>query len=116
MDAMGPCRAYSNSKGQSPRLDNDPDPDVGSGCPRYLAASHSVGPVVWGGAGGTRTHTGRILNPVPLPLGYGPWSARPRLPSPVRLSPARRGLPGRQPAYIPRSLRSLATCPVALTP
>jgi hypothetical protein len=25
-----------------------------------------------GGAGGIRTHTGRILNPVPLPLGYGP--------------------------------------------
>ena len=24
------------------------------------------------GAGGIRTHTGRILNPVPLPLGYGP--------------------------------------------
>ena len=27
-----------------------------------------------GGAGGIRTHTGRILNPVPLPLGYGPES------------------------------------------
>ncbi len=25
-----------------------------------------------GGAGGIRTHTGRILSPVPLPLGYGP--------------------------------------------
>jgi hypothetical protein len=25
-----------------------------------------------GRAGGTRTHTVRILNPVPLPLGYGP--------------------------------------------
>ncbi len=28
-----------------------------------------------GGAGGIRTHTGRILSPVPLPLGYGPASA-----------------------------------------
>ena len=27
------------------------------------------------GAGGIRTHTGRILSPVPLPLGYGPASA-----------------------------------------
>ena len=25
-----------------------------------------------GGAGGIRTLTGRNLNPVPLPLGYGP--------------------------------------------
>ena len=53
-----------------------------------------------GGAGGIRTLTGRNLNPVPLPLGYGPGvnslSDRPAL---AKLA---------QPVS-PSSLRSLAT-------
>jgi hypothetical protein len=49
------------------------------------------------GAGGIRTHTGRILNPVPLPLGYGP-------------------APRRAAGQTPSCWRSRATCPVALTP
>ena len=48
-----------------------------------------------GGAGGIRTHTGRILNPVPLPLGYGPG--------------------GQRAGQTPSSARSRATWPVALT-
>ena len=49
-----------------PAKQDTPNPEVvGSGCPRCLERGQS-------GAGGIRTHTGRILNPVPLPLGYGP--------------------------------------------
>ena len=40
---------------------------------RVLGGSHNAGV---SGAGGIRTHTGRNLNPVPLPLGYGPWCHR----------------------------------------
>ena len=61
---------------------------------RRRAAGPSWPDAMTGGAGGIRTHTGRILNPVPLPLGYGP---------------ARAG------GQTPSSLRSRATCPVALT-
>ena len=48
------------------------------------------------GAGGIRTHTGRNLSPVPLPLGYGPAL-------------------GTQRRQTPSSVRSLATWPVAFT-
>jgi hypothetical protein len=60
----------------------------------------------FGGAGGIRTHTGRNLNPVPLPLGYGPSA---ELPWHALVAAVSRC------AQIPRSLRSLATCPVAFT-
>jgi hypothetical protein len=61
------------------------------------------------GAGGIRTHTGRILSPVPLPLGYGPGPGWP-----ISAGSSARAL--RRGRQTPRSWRSRATCPVALTP
>ena len=41
--------------------------------PSLAPAVRNLPGLVTSGAGGIRTHTGRILSPVPLPLGYGPW-------------------------------------------
>src|SRR5271166_5114357 len=52
------CQTWPRSRGNSAR-------DRALDVPRHHIC----------GAGGIRTHTGRILSPVPLPLGYGPASA-----------------------------------------
>ena len=56
-----------------------------------------------GGAGGIRTHTAADLNRVPPAVGLRPRGHRP-------------GLTGPGTGQTPRSLRSLATWPAALTP
>jgi hypothetical protein len=57
------------------------------------------------GAGGIRTHTGRILNPVPLPLGYGPEA----ISLPDERAFANSGWAADDSVQAPRSFRNLAT-------
>ena len=73
-------RPPARTQARHPANGKTQDPDVGSGVP-ILERSH-------GGAGGIRTHTGRNLNPVPLPLGYGP-----KFPAPPGLAALRRRVP-----------------------
>src|SRR6185437_5962356 len=92
---------------------------------------HHVATVKWplGAGGGIRTHTGGLLRPVPLPLGYAGLRLRAHqvsvsavlLGERIRRFASRLAawspsdVPAQDMGQTPRSLRSLATWPVART-